>query len=233
MICLNPYVPIKFIAISILVLTMLVSPALAQHSDVEFSYQNGKIEVEFGPEGPVFESEMPTTGALKGFANLPGFASEAAEGLGINPGNLIRYNVVGPLRYHDGNNFAVTSVTISGDDQPNSGTVVISSSTAAGDGLGGLIGQADGIGDFHTDLGWLLSDPSPVGAYGALLDLETDEPGIADSDPFFIVFNFGLDEQVFESTVEAFAAIVPEPASFAVVGLGTLFLLVRRRLVRT
>ena len=218
----------------VMALTLVVSgaPVLAEphgHSDVEFSYSNDMIDIEFGSEGQVFEGDMPATGPLTGFTNEPGFGSETLEGLGIGPSDLISYNVLGPLVYHDGAGFVPTTATIAGDDQPDAGVVVISADTTGADGLGGLIGQADSIGDFHVDLGWDLSDGASAGAYGVLLNLDTDASDIANSDPFFIVFNFGLEEGPFEGAVEQFAAVVPEPISLAVVGVGGLLLLTRRR----
>ena len=199
------------------------------HSDIEFSYVGGQIDVEFGDDGPVFESDFPTLGALNGFTNLPGFASEIDEGMGIGPGDALRYNVRGPLRYHDGNSFIPTSATIAGDDQPLTGTVVIKPDTTLADGLGGLIGEANGAGDFHADPGWLLSVPAANGAYGVLLNLETNAPGVAASEPFYLVFNYGLDEPEFDATLSDFAAAVPEPAMLSLLTLGALMLLRRQR----
>ncbi len=49
------------------------------------------------------------------------------------------------------------------------------------------------------------------------MQLTTDEPEVAPSDSFYIVFNFGLEEAIFEGAVEAFAARVPEPTSLVLV----------------
>ena len=46
-----------------------------------------------------------------------------------------------------------------------------------------------------------------------MLSLSTDADGIADSDQFAMVYNFGLEEAKFEEGVEAFAGLVPEPSS--------------------
>ena len=218
-------------AVAAVILVALGAPAIAQHSDVEFEYHDGKIDIHFGPEGQVFEGDMPTdpNNPLNGFTNEPGFASETSEGLGIGPNDLISYNVLGPLLYHDGTSFMPTAESIFGDDQPMAGVVEINAGTTAADGLGGLIGQADGSGDFHVDLGWLLSSGAANGAYGVLLDLETDALGISNSDPFYIAFNFGLNETTFEGAVGDFAAIVPAPSSLAVAVVGGLLLLIRRR----
>jgi hypothetical protein len=210
--------------IHIVVLLAPSSFAAAQHSDVEFSYAGGQIDVEFGPDGPVFEGDFPTSGALNGFTTEPGFASEVDEGLGIGPGDAVHYNVRGPFRYHNGSAFAPTAATITGDDRP-AGTVVINSDTTTAE---GLIGDANGVGDFHSDPGWFLSVPAAIGAYGVLLNLETDAPGIAASDPFYLVFNYGLDEPNFDAALLDFAAAVPEPATLSLLTLGTLMLLRRR-----
>lgn len=200
--------------------------ALAQHAgDIEFSYSGGKIDIVFGPEGPAFESDFPTTGSFEQFTDEPGFISQAAEGLGINPDDIIDYNVLGPLKYHNGTSFAAvpSGAQIEISDNPSGGLFV--SDTTVGPVSGtGVIGQADGAGDFHWHMGFDLLpiglDTPEYGAYGLLMELVTDEPAIAASDPFYIVFNFGLDEQVFDGAVEDFAAAVPEPSSLALAALG-------------
>ena len=141
----------------------------------------------------------------------------------------MHYNVRGPLRYHDGSAFVPTTATITGDDQPQAGTVVINPATTVADGLEGLIGEANRAGDFHADPGWFLSVPAAIGAYGVLLNLETDAPRIAASVPFYLVFNYGLDEPNFDATLLDFAAAVPEPSMLSLLTLGTLMLLRRRR----
>ena len=214
---------------SVVVFLAPLSFVAAQHSDIEFSYAGGRIDVEFGPDGPVFEGDFPMSGGLNGFTTEPGFASETDEGLGIGPGDAVRYHVRGPLRYHDGSAFAATAATMTGDDQPQAGTVGITSATTAADGLQGLIGEANGAGDFHADPGWFLSVPAAIGAYGVLLNLETDAPGIAASNPFYLVFNYGLGEPVFDATLLDFAVAVPEPATLSLLTLGGLVLLRRRR----
>ncbi len=59
------------------------------------------------------------------------------------------------------------------------------------------VGQASN-GDFHGHIRYKLEpNPSPappLGAYGLSLSLTTSAAGVADSEEFFLVFNFGLDE---------------------------------------
>ena len=91
-----------------------------------------------------------------------------------------------------------------------------------------LLGQAADDGDFHVDPGFTISDGAPAGGYGLVLSLSSDNAGgIADSEPFGIFLNFGLEEEMFEAGVEAFGASVPEPSSIlflviGVVGLGAM-----------
>jgi hypothetical protein len=233
----------SFVLASLVAATLLFcrpGPLRAQHSDVEFSYQGGKIDVEFGAEGQVFEGEFPTSGMDLQFTSEPGFSSEIAEGLGINPNDEIVYNVLSGLLFWDGSTIspaAAAATQIRIDNRPPSvpDTIVTGSSAVQ---LGAFsptpanrIGAADGVGDFHSDLDWFLesSSGSPAtGAYAVKLSLSTDESGITDSDPFFIVQNLGLSETDFEAGVEAFAAVVPEPGTFSLVGMIGLLFAARR-----
>ena len=72
------------------------------HSDIEFAYVDGSVEVEFGEEGNVFEGEFPLTGVDRQFTSEPGFASERAEGLGIGAGDQMVYHVLDSLMFWNG-----------------------------------------------------------------------------------------------------------------------------------
>ncbi len=196
----------------------------APHSDIEFRYLHGAIQVEEGDEGFVFEGEFGE-GAFANEASEPGIASELEEGMGIHPNNTIAFNVLGSLYYWDGNDFAVpgdASITISGvggsADSVISATSGIQRSSFATP--ANLLGQADANGSFHVDPKFTISDGARAGGYGLLLSLSTDDTtGIVDSAPFGILLNFGLEEAAFEAGVRAFGAIVPEPSSFHIFAL--------------
>jgi len=211
-----------FFAATACTLLALTHAAQAQHSDIDFKYDGGKIEVEFGPEGRVFESEFPTSGSFEQFTDDPGFGTDAP----IGAGDTIDYNILGPLEYHDGNGFAVvpTGAQIKIDDNPT-GDLTVTGSTVGPVSGSGVIGQADGTGDLHSHIDFTLEPASPdppFGAYAILMELTTDATGIANSDSFYIVFNYGLDEPTFEGAVEDFAQAVPEPSTVILALLGCL-----------
>jgi len=207
-------------------LAMFCPAALAEHSDVTFLYQAGKVLIEPGPEGLVFEGEFPTSGFFEQFTTNPGFASETLDGLGIGPNDQIDYEVLGPLVFHDGAGFASVpaGAMLSIADNPF-GSLTVDDSTLGPVSGPGLIGSADGTGDFHSHISFTLQplslDAPAFGAYGLLMRLTTDHFGVSTSDPFFIVSNFGLDEAPFGAAVEDFAGLlaVPEPSTFGLMGI--------------
>ena len=76
-----------------------------------------------------------------------------------------------------------------------------------------IIAQADSFGEIHAHIDFTLAGGA-LGAYGVMLSLATDQAGVADSLPFAILFNNGLEEDLFEAGVEALnAQVVPLPAA--------------------
>ena len=207
--------------------------AFAQHSDIEFEYDAGKIAIEFGVEGQVFEVDLPLTGSFEQVTDDPGFDSEELLG-GLIPGDTIGFNVIGPLAYHNGTGFAAvpTGATIVIEDALSSVLNITDATTSES----GVIAQAfdagGGRGDVHGHIDFALTplslDTPEYGAYGVLMQLTSDNSGIADSDPFYIVFNFGLAEPTFEGAVGDFASSVPEPSSLLLLA-GAGLLAARRR----
>src|SRR5690606_22216740 len=96
-----------------------------------------------------------------------------------------------------------TTITATSGPQPGSSDPPVNRLGAAGE-----------DGDFHAHVAFHL-EPNPFpsslpaathGAYGVELSLSTSAAGIGDSDPFFMVFNFGLSEGHFAAATAAFAA---------------------------
>lgn len=227
---------------AVLAAAALACPTLAQHehSDVDFEYDGGMIAIEFGDEGQVFEADFEASGLFEQTSDAPGFDSEELPN-GLMPNDLIGFNLLGPLVYHDGNAFASvpTGAAIQIADALND-VVTVEGSTTTGSGVVGQAGDSGGgRGDIHAHIDFTLTpdtlDAPEFGAYGFLMELTTDRNGIANSDPFYIVFNFGLEEDEglpgphFHDAVEDFAAAVPEPGSLAMLGLGALATCRRRR----
>lgn len=223
----------KFIAAALILFTFSAVTFAQEHahSDVEFEYADGAIEIEPGEEGFIFEGEFGED-AFANFASEPGIASELEEGAGINSGDIIGFNVLENLFYWDGSQVAspgAATISIAGVGGSPDAVVSGSSGLLPVDFTAplNLLGQAGADGDFHVDPGFTISDGAPAGGYGLILSLSTDEAGIADSQPFGIFLNFGLEEEMFEAGVESFATSVPEPSSlmlvvFGVAGLGVL-----------
>ena len=223
----------RCLAMLALSLSTCSSLVFAQHehglSDVEFAYADGKIVLE----ASVFEAEFGE-GEFANTTRNPGFASEAEEGLGLNANNLIGYNVLDALLYWNGTEFASAgdvAITIPGKGGSADTAVSATSGPQFSDFVtpANLIDQADGVGDFHSHLDFNISEGAPSGGYGLLFSLSTDEAGIANSDPFGIFLNLGLEEEAFEAGVDAFAAKVPEPSSMLLVAMGIAGLGVLRR----
>jgi len=220
---------------------LLTAQTQAQHSDIEFGYAGGKIEIGFGAEGRIFEADIPLDGLTPRFTTDPGFAAdEPDEGFILNPGDIIGYNIHDRLFYWDGVSevTADPAWTIRIDDVVGN-FIVSNTSTASFSGfspLSQIIGQANSTGEFHTHLDFTLSNDAPIGAYGLLMSLSTNAAGIADSQIFGIMYNFGLEEAAFEAGVDHFVttrglSVVPEPGAAALLltGLGSVLLRRQRR----
>lgn len=194
----------------------------AEHSDVRFSYVDNQIVVDIDGGLMVGTSEFPVDGFFQQFTTNPGFASETDVGYGIGSFDLVAYHQLDNLLYWDGGAFATpdTNTQIRIENNGSADTLVSGSSGSQSGGFSppvNLIGQAHDDGDFHGHVAFALEPndgllPRPaLGAYGMKLSLTTDAAGIADSAPFMVVLNFGLDPAAFDEAVSEFAALLAPP----------------------
>lgn len=220
----------------------------AQHSDIEFGYEDGSIIFE--SEGPgigaagVFESEFEVTNPDGSqIAEDPGYASNFLKGdenFQVSVGDSIFVNVnvsqafgtALPYFNPATGQFEATDATFTIEDNSPGLTsdLIISQSGLSGD-LSQFVTTSTGAEiDSHVD--FILSANAPEGAYGLLLNLESDNlSGDLDgltSDAFWVVFNNGLEKDVFESAVARFTA-VPEPSGVAILSVLAVAALRRKR----
>jgi hypothetical protein len=191
------------------------------HSDVSFRYADGRIKIEPQQDRLVIPQVFPTEGFFRQSSSNPGFYSETDVGGGIGPGDAVVYSVLDRLYFWNGSfqePAAETTIRIVNNPRSTPDTVI---SGSTGEQLGGFdpltnpIGQANALGDFHAHVDYQLepvdSDPDltpELGAYGVQLTLATDATGVEDSDPFFVVFQFGLENDLFQQALDEFQALL-------------------------
>jgi hypothetical protein len=83
------------------------------------------------------------------------------------------------------------------------------------DPLSNSIGQSGSSGDFHAHVDFRLeplsddADETPsTGAYGLKLSLISDNESIEESEPFYIVFQFGIEEDQFIQALDDFESLL-------------------------
>ncbi|MEM9410130.1 MAG: hypothetical protein AAGA30_03390 [Planctomycetota bacterium] len=236
---------------ALVVCLLAASQGFAQemHSDIEFGYEGGFIEFESDGSGidsaGVFEADFELEGGVLEAEN-PGFASNFIEddGMGnveefmVTSGDNIFLNANASatfgtfLTYYNPatGSFESTSATITIEDNSPTltGDLVISENDAIGDASQFLITSTGAEIDTHVD--FILSNGAATGAYGLLLNLESDSTALTSntSENFWIVFNNGLGEEAYESAVDRFTA-VPEPSAVSILLVSSLALLRRNR----
>ena len=244
------------------VVASLSTSVMAQHSDIELGYDNTSSPTAFIIENDnvtvegfqFFEAEFDEfLGDF--FTEDPGFATNDAEGLLINSGDLIWLNFldasttssfgVGYVNYYDPNTemlHAIGRMQVTDNGGGGTADLILNGSTIESGVNPQLLGAGDIDGDLHDHLTFDLLDDgtAPFGAYGLLVQLQADfdsPDGNIDlsSDPFWIIFNHGMDEEDFETyALPAFGvAAVPEPGSATLLALGGVALIAIRRKRKT
>lgn len=191
------------------------------HVDVQFHYVDGQIQLNQS----VYTHVFPKSGISQQFTADPGFASEHDIGLGIGPNDEILYHVLDDLVYWNGTVFAAVDPATQIRIQHNPDSVpetVVGLDTGQQSGSveppRNRVGKADPKGNFHSHVQFQLEPyqervqppPPEFGAYGIKFSLGTSRSGIEPSAPAFLVFNFGLQEAVFQTGVQAFGELLQE-----------------------
>ena len=230
--------------------------AMAQHSDIEFGYERdgGGNATGFEIEGDeitsdgfkLYESDFEELAGTV-FTPDPGFAASPGEGLTVNEDDVVWLNIVdaalhsgfgvGFVNYYglgDSGLSAVGEIEVT-DDLANS--LVLDGATASGvNPLFISIGESDG--DAHGHVTFTLEDglAAPVGAYGMMMQLQSDFEGLGGidltSEAFWIVLNNGMDEEDFENYALPYFGLgtaIPEPSSLLCLTGAACALALRRR----
>lgn len=180
-----------------------------------FADQIGKL---FSGE-PAYESEFNLVAGVLLTTDLPGIGV-STPGNGLQAGDQIGIDVVDKLLYFDGTNVVPTaaSVVIENPGATTSFTVTNTSGEQTGMFWSTYNGSPgwDAHGQFTLDP---LS--APTGVYGLVVRLTS--PSYDSSDPVVIAFSNGVDDAVREAGIDAFQeALVPEPSTLTLLGIGLL-----------
>ena len=212
-----------------MVLTAILSASQSSaqqisHSDVFFTYGESQIEIAPQDGRLAIPQVMPQGGFFAQANSNPGFYSERDVGGGIGPDDIVAYNILSDLVYWNNGEFspplADTVIRIINNPSSLDDTVIgeaTGEQPASFDPLSNSIGQSSSSGDFHSHVDFRLEPLTDVpeetplpGAYGFKLSLSSDNMAVAESDPFFIVFQFGIDEEQFGDALDAFDDLLGE-----------------------
>ncbi len=229
--------------------------AFAQHAgDVHFHYNNTSDKIlisdgEFAPSGArYFEGDFNSNPFIPLLTPNPGF--ETTFGLGRNP--VTPNDIIG-LKLHQapgGNWLTVFDAALGQLVETHDYSINFEHSgmfnvdifahsfdlhrTSFYESFGFpedflAIAQASGSGTIHQHHDFRLSSNAPTGAYGFMVSLASDRGTVADSDPFWLIFNKGMTDPDFHNAISSITA-VPEPNSLlALAGMALTGCLLRRR----
>jgi len=192
-------------------------PAAAQvhGTDVVISNEDQRImtrEVDLltGEPGAIRQVFPAEFGEFPNWTNDPGFDSVAGA---FSPGREIGFDILAALRVWDGEDF---------DEIPLEEVIEIRKGpalavTPAVDmRVGGFVfGEANGGGVFHHHVGYTLADPAADGVYLLELALWTQGGAVAESEPFWIVFNQNESPMVFDEAFQWAEDNLPGGACYA------------------
>jgi len=196
--------------------------------DIELEIDAGKLhthgaaETAFGTGYSIFEGTFTTLLAGPRWRTTdPGFDSAAGT---FQSTDMVHFGVWGTLAFWDGDSWESSApkgeVIVIRDSLDETVTVSTTGIIATPD-FTGFISDGGPTGTIHQHISYTLqttplgSQPT-VGAYR--IGLQITSPQYESSDPFYLVLNRGLATEAFEESVHALA--VPEPGTYAMMGLG-------------
>lgn len=221
-------------------ITCFAASAVAQHADIRPYVQDNQLHTagfvdatsSILPNSRVFGYDFREDPLDPFFIQDPGFNASATSG--IPGGSQLLFNIVGAaslglpsnLSYWDGTGQVVFGAVPNGETLTlkfGSQSRLADNSTATVAGFS--IQTATASGSIHRHLESILSaasgDPA-AGIYLLALDLLSSDTAIQKSDPFFIAYNNGLDEEVHDAAIDWVQEnlVVPEPSTIVLmVGL--------------
>jgi len=221
-----------------LIVLLTTAAASAQHYDIGAIVNGGRmetwaadhdLETYVNPER-VFEGELElisgsVVGDEPGFLFLDG-TEFGSSFVGFNIRAALRaWDPLGPSNAPNTNFLSIPSSTLTfGDGVLGTVTTPVTDPPSPISGLQVLI-PTSGV-DFHFPM--TLDNPAE-GIYLVELELRTSLAGVQNSEPFWIVLNYGLSEPEHERAVEYVTEyIVPAPGTAVMLGMG-MFALHRRR----
>lgn len=173
------------------------------------------FEAEFGDQFIYYQTKNP------------GFQTQG--GATLKPLSLISFEAMGALSYWDG---ASWSAAANGDYvgmEDALGEVTRWTGGGVTPGATSYVAQVSRSGSVHEHLPFTTNPAGNEGAYLIQLRLTSDD--YQTSDPFYMVFNYGLGHQSFEMAVDSLVTAVPEPSTYAMMlmGVAGITFLARRR----
>ena len=229
--------------------------------DVEFGYDDVSNPTafdiehdEFTSDGILFyESEFEELDPFNPgdwASDEPGFTTASAEGLLVNENDQIWLQAmdaasnssfgVGYVNFYNPDTDSLEAAGRLGiyDNSGTTADLILNGGSIEAGVNPQFLGLGDAEGDVHDHLIVDLLDDSTadVGAYGVLFRLQSDFDAAdgnmdLDSDPFWIIWNYGMDEEAFdEFALPKFGAVeaVPEPSTLGMFAIGMAAIMVRR-----
>lgn len=171
-----------------------------------FDHETESLEVD---SLRVFEAHFGEDDQFPFSIDEPGIGGVAAD-MGLTEGSFIGLELAAGLGVWNGSGFSDAATSMSVDFGPAS----------VGSGAGGLL-EFLVVDDYDYHPIFSIDPSAASGSY--LLEFTASMDGLATSESFWIVFNLGLDDEVFEETVEWVEGnLVPAPGAIAMLAIAGL-----------